>query len=231
MSQKPDCWEKFDLVVPLWPYLLLWGPPGTGKSFQAALAHLEPGQEACVITLTDETPGAELRGHYVPSGDEFVWRDGHAIRAWRSGTRLVLNEIDRAGIDAMVLLHAVLDDLEVARLTLPTGETVRPAPGYSVIATMNGKPSDLPAALRDRFPVVLEIDRVHPGALACLPPSLRDVAVKTVVAAGDRAISVRAWIAFARLSETLGEELAAEIVFGKRAGDVLDALKIARSRR
>lgn len=226
--------KNWDLVAKVISYsrtTLLSGPPGTGKSYSAHTADLD-GRKVYTVTLTPDTPAAELRGHYVPVGGEFVWRDGPVISAWRDGARLVINEIDHAGGDALSFLLAALDSPETARLTLPTNETVRPADRFQVVATMNGDPDrDLPAALRDRFPVRISIEEAHPQGIQALPEDLRDAAAGTVTADDpERRITLRAWLAYADLRGKVGAETAANAVFGTDRGpDILQSLQIARA--
>jgi MoxR-like ATPase len=221
-------WNLVSNVIQHARTTLLYGPPGTGKSFAAHSSDLG-NRTLYTVTLTPDTPAAELRGHYVPVGNEFRWQDGPAIRAWREGARLVINEIDHAGGDALSFLLNCLDTPETACLTLPTGELVRPSAGFQCIATMNGNPdSDLPPALRDRFPVCIEITEAHPNGIASLPQDLQAAAKGSVVAADpSRRVTLRAWLAFASLRSQIGSEAAAQAVFSARANDVLDALRIA----
>lgn len=228
---KPETMSSWSIVGGVIAHsrtTLLYGPPGTGKSHAAHQADVG-GRKLYSITLTQDTPAAELRGHYVPNGDRFVWQDGPAISAWREGARLVINEIDHAGGDCLSFLLALLDNPATAMLTLPTGETVRPADGFQCVATMNGQPDEsLPPALRDRFPVCIQIEEAHPDAIASLPADLQAAARGTVAASGDRRITLRAWLAFAGLRERVGLDTAAVAVFGKdRAPDVINSLKIA----
>lgn len=221
-----DCWTLLNVVGGKSKRTLLYGPPGTGKT-TAACRMGDPGSFYS-LSLSDGSTEAELRGHYIPTDGKFVWHDGPALRAWREGVRLVVNEIDHAPAEVLSFLHAILDDPEVARITLPTGETVTPAEGFHVIATMNGEPNDLPPALRDRFPVCLEVDRPHPEAIEALPANLRKAATDTAVHDDpERRVSTRAWAAYAALvADGIPEDAAALAVFGARGRDVLDSLRI-----
>lgn len=217
-------WEIVDKVIPNSRITLLFGPPGTGKTTAGNFAG-NP-DKVYNITLTEETPAAELRGHFVPKGGEFVWMDGPALSAYRNGNRLVLNEIDKASGDAMTFCHALLDDPGISAITLPTGETVKPHDGFSVVATTNGEPDDLPEALRDRFSVSVFVPKPHPLAIASLPEDLRGAAEKS--SEGDSPVTFRNWKAFANLRDSVGEEIAALSVFGDRSQVILDTLKISR---
>lgn len=225
-------WDDIDTVIAATSArrVLLMGPPGTGKTFAGmhpAGAHI--GRPTFQVTLTDETPAAELRGHYVPHGQSFEWHDGPAIAAWRAGGRLVLNEIDHASPDCMTFLHAILDDPEFARLTLPTLEVVRPAHGFTVVATMNSdSPSVLNEALADRFAVKIFVRSVHPKAILGLPADLRDIAVKMAeVKESERRVGLRSWAQFAALRDDLEDvEIAGKAVFGARWGDIKTALQL-----
>lgn len=226
-ADVPPCWRLFNAVVDHADRILLHGVSGTGKTLQALTTGLQADQTSTYLVLTEDTPAAEIRGMFVPCGGEFVWQDGPAVVAWRTGGRLVLDELDHASGDVLSLLMAITDSAATARLSLPTSVTVRPATGFTVIATMNGDPDHLPPALRDRFPVCLEIDAVHPAALASLPTDVRAAAMATALLPPERRLSVRAWHAFAALRPVTGERHAAEAVFGRpRAGDVLDALHL-----
>lgn len=227
-------WEIIEAVIATSPRVLLYGLPGTGKTYAAA-RHKVTDTTVYQVTLTEETPMAELRGHFLPKGSEMVWMDGPGIRAWREGARLVINEIDHASGDVLSFLLALLDDPEFAEFTLPTSELVRPAEGFHVVATMNGQPYDLPLPLQDRFPVTIEILDVNPEAIAALPEDLR-VPAKTgaLVADQDRRLSVRMWTEFASLrlklaasqgSEDAGWTMAAKAIFGERWNEALRAIK------
>jgi hypothetical protein len=84
---------------------------------------------------------------------------------------------------------------------------------------------ELPTALTDRFPIKIRINEPHPTALLRLSSDLRDFAVR-MADAGDRRISLRAFIAFDTMRKTLGAERSAVLTFGDRAESILDAIAI-----
>jgi MoxR-like ATPase len=141
---------------------------------------------------------------------------------------LVIDEVDRASGDALSTLLAITDSPESARWRHPeSGQWVRPGPEFSVVMTSNIEdPTHLPDALRDRFPVAIRIDRPHPAAVQSLSPDLRPVALAATAPDRDRRISLRAFQSFDGLRGHYGAERAAVLVFGSRADDVLDALRI-----
>lgn len=235
---KGKIWEAISAIVPLTRRTLLYGPPGTGKTHAATTGGIVPGEQVFSVTLTPETPATALLGHWVPKpnpsgGTELQWLDGPGCAAWRAShagpVRLVLNEIDHAGPDSVSALHVLLDDLKTAAITLPTGETIRPAKGFRVVATMNGVPDDLAPAIADRFPVRFNVREVAPGAIAILPESLRAIAEDSALSPDpQRRVSIRAWLAVAELlSKGANEEIAARAVFGERWLDLLTALKVS----
>jgi hypothetical protein len=97
------CWELIEKVVGRCDRLLLWGVSGTGKSWAARRANLNDSQ-VFSVSLTDDTPAAELRGHYGLVEGSYRWLDGPCVMAWRTGARLVLNELEKASGDAQTFL-------------------------------------------------------------------------------------------------------------------------------
>ena len=228
-----DCWQLVAAAIGNADRVLLYGPPGTGKTYAAATnkvgLNMDGDPNVYQITMTEDTASANLEGFYKPSSDGgFEWHDGIAIQAWRNGGRLVINEIDHASPDAMTFLHAILDDKDIAQLTLNNDnkETVRPEPGFTVIATTNSLPESLPMALKDRFPVKINVDKIHPKALEMFPKSWRNTISDTSLSMdSEQRLSVRAWREFFDLiSKGLDKREAGYLIFGERADELMDAI-------
>ena len=232
-----DCWQLINEVLGKSRRVLLYGPPGTGKTYSAVKKNtpvdLNGFLNVFQITMTEDTASANLEGFYKPSKDGgFEWHDGIAIQAWRNGGRLVINEIDHASPDAMTFLHAILDDQDIAMLTLnnDTKETVRPAEGFQVVATTNSPPESLPLALKDRFPVKIHVDKIHPKALGQFPDEWHDVINDTTLNDDpEERVSVRAWKEFFDLQEKgFTVETAGRLIFGDNAEELIDAIELSQ---
>jgi len=228
-----DCWQLVAAAIGNADRVLLYGPPGTGKTYAAATnkvgLNMDGDPNVYQITMTEDTASANLEGFYKPSSDGgFEWHDGIAIQAWRTGGRLVINEIDHASPDAMTFLHAILDDKDIAQLTLNNDnkETVRPEPGFTVIATTNSLPESLPMALKDRFPVKINVNTIHPKALDMFPESWRATVSDTSLSMDSESrLSVRAWREFFDLiGKGLDKREAGYLIFGDRADELMDAI-------
>lgn len=225
------CWKDVsDVLSAGVDRLILFGPPGTGKTF-AGLNYGNVANGAHRLICTDDMTNADVTGAWMPNtSGTWSWNDGAAIKAWSSGGRLVVDEIDKAGGDVFATLLAMTDTVESAEWEHPeTGRVIRPQDGFSVVMTTNVEDMDeLPTALRDRFPVAIRIDQPHPAALEKLSADLRPYAVR-MADAGYRRISLRSFYAFDKLRFSMGEDRAAEMVFGAaRASSILDAIRIDR---
>lgn len=215
-TSNAKTWDLIEAVAPHARRVLLFGPPGTGKSYTARTAGVKNPAKVFPIVVHSDLPAAELRGHFVPQKEGGLkWMDGPAVSAWRSGGRLVLDEIDKAGDDALSFMLGVLDDEKTAMLTLgTTGEVLKPHEEFTVWATMNGIPEDLPEALQDRFPISVQITEPHPGAIAALPPEFRNLAASLSMRTDDSRIGIRQFYEYARLKDKMNPEHAAELTFG-----------------
>ncbi|HVB51513.1 MAG TPA: AAA family ATPase [Acidimicrobiales bacterium] len=233
-DELSGCWRDLaDVLAAGISRVLVYGPPGTGKTF-AALRHGVRHDVVERLVCTEDLTSGEITGTWMPTKEgHFEWREGPAIRAWRgsdgNGSRLVLDEVDRASGDALSTLLAITDSPESARWRNPeTLEWVRPGSLFSAIMTSNIEDlDDVPRALRDRFPVSIRIDRPHPAAVARLSSDLRGAALSGSLGPNERRVSLRSFYAFDELRCHYGPARAAQLVFGEGlAASVLDALTI-----
>lgn len=176
----------------------------------------------------------DVTGGFMPDGKGgFRWLNGSALKAWEGdgvqGGRLVVDEIDKASGDVYAQLLAMLDSADSATWEHPeTGRIHRPRDGFSAVMTTNVENmSELPTALTDRFPIKIRINEPHPSALLRLSPDLRKFAV-AMADAGERRISLRAFMAYDQLRKNLGAERASVLTFGDRAQSILDAIAIEK---
>lgn len=234
-ENETGCWADVrDVLAAGVDRVLLYGPPGTGKTF-TALGVGGHSEEAERLVCTEDMTAGEITGTWLPGRNgQFEWREGPAIRAWRgsdgAGTRLVLDEVDRASGDALSTLLSVTDSSESARWRNPdTLEWVTPGPEFSVVMTSNiDVLEQIPESLLDRFPIRIRIDRPRRDALTSLSEDLREAALWGSCGDPDRRISLRGFYAYDRLRRHYGELRAVALVFGtERAESVLDALRIS----
>ena len=221
-------WDLVERVLrcPMFRVVYLHGPPGVGKTWAAYQMHGNPAG-VLAVSLTEDTPAMELRGHYIQTERGMTWQDGNFVRAMRLGATLVVNEASHAADDVRTFMYPVLESPETAEMTLPNGEAVKPAPGFRVILTDNLAPEELPEALRSRFQARLHITRPHPSALARLSPAIRHAAELCFELEDERRVSLREWLTLEQARHELGLEIAAVAVFGEERGpQLLDALQL-----
>ena len=233
-EQLPACWRDVaDALAAGIDRLVLFGPPGTGKTY-AGLTQGDVSGGAHRLICNEDMTSADVTGHFMPTVEgNWKWHEGSVLKAWKGdgqrGGRVVADEIDRASGDVLSVLLNMFDTVESASWHHPeTGVIERPLPGFSVIMTTNiEEMRDLPVALKDRFPVAIRIDQPHPGALAQLSPYLRVPAAASASADKARRFSVRAFMAFDKLRQSGIElERAAFMIFGNHSKDILDAIRV-----
>ncbi len=230
---RMNCWTLATDVLASGFHVLLHGGIGLGKTtfaLQAGLTGSEPLPQG--LTLTDGMTLGDMFGRFWLKSGTSEWIDGPATRALRAGSRLVLNEVESASGEIMTALHALTDHPTIARVALPNGEILTPAPGFRVVMTSNFIPAEsLPAPLVDRA-ISIEIDSPHPDSVMALPEDLRQAARSSCIQKdAKRRVSMRAWHHFAALRRSIGEEAASQAVFAGRSDDILDAFAIRRGPR
>lgn len=143
--------------------LLLWGPPGTGKSSWARYLF----KDSEIVPFNEDVDIFALLGMMAPCIEDgkatLKWVDGPAARAAREGKVIILDEINKASPQIYPLLHAMTEcDPSQIRIRTGDGGYIVPAPGYGVVATSNVSPDKLSEALQTRF-LSCYVDRPAPG--------------------------------------------------------------------
>ena len=146
--------------------ILLKGPTGSGKPKLAetlsAAVNTPMHQVNCSVDLDAESLlGFKTIKTNEQGQQEIVFIDGPVIKAMREGHILYIDEINMAKPETLPILNGVLDYRR--QLTNPfTGEVIKAAPGFNVIAAINeGYVGTLPMneALKNRF-VVIQVDYI-----------------------------------------------------------------------
>ncbi|WAX22898.1 cobalamin biosynthesis protein [Synechococcus phage S-M1] len=146
--------------------IFITGLSGNGKTMSVEQACAATKRELIRVNITIETDEDDLIGGFRLVNGDTVWHNGPVIEALERGAVLLLDEIDLAS-NKILCLQSVLEGKGV--FLKKTGRYVRPAAGFTVIATANtkGKGSDdgrfvgtniLNEAFLERFPVTFEQD-------------------------------------------------------------------------
>jgi hypothetical protein len=194
-------------------FLEIWraaGHPLGNHTFSHMDLHMNSVEAFAQDTLANEkTLRASMGSHdwhwfrypYLREGETADKR--RAVAAWPE--RLPAAELwGEQGFAAVVgdrLLYALLESPETARITLPTGETVRPAPGFQCVLTDNAGLKELSPALRDRIDARVTVAVPCQEAIDAFPQALRKIVQDSAKAEGERRISLRSWDALGRLVE------------------------------
>lgn len=146
--------------------ILLKGPAGSGKTKLAETLSDEVRrpmhQVNCSVDLdTESLLGFKTIQTNEEGQQEIVFIDGPVIKAMKQGHILYIDEINMAKPETLPILNGVLDYRR--QITNPyTGEVIKAAPGFNVIAAINeGYVGTLPMneALKNRF-IVIEVDYI-----------------------------------------------------------------------
>ena len=145
------------------------GLSGNGKTFMVEQACAKVGKEFIRVQINPETDEDDLLGGFRLINGETVFAKGPVLKAMENGAILLLDEIDRA-TNKIMCLQGILEGKPV--LVKKTGEIVKPAEGFNVIATANtkGKGSEdgrftaasiIDEAFLERF--TISVDQKFPG--------------------------------------------------------------------
>jgi len=176
--------EKDDLFVPFGSFpdmvsilksemfypVFVTGLSGNGKTFMIDQACAKAKRALYRVNITIETDEDDLLGGFRLVDGETVWFDGPVVEAMRTGSVLLLDEVDLASTKIMCL-QPILEGKGVFLKKI--NEYVECQPGFNIVATANtkGKGDDtgnfigagvLNEAFLERFPITVEQD--YPAA-------------------------------------------------------------------
>jgi midasin len=139
--------------------VLLEGSPGVGKTTLIEAMSRAVGKKFLRINLSDQTDMMDLLGANLPSPQggpgEFVWSDGPLLRAMKSGSWVLLDELNLAGQSILEGLNALLDHR--GEIFVPELNTViKCAEGFRLFGAQNpvhegGGRKGLPKSFLNRF--------------------------------------------------------------------------------
>lgn len=149
------------------------GESGNGKTKSIVMACANQKRKMVNVSIDFTTTEDDLFGKYALIDGNTIWEEGPVIVAMKTGSVLLLDELDRANPEILIGLNMVLDGYTY--LNKKTGEYVKAAPGFTVFATCNtkcqGDSSDryvaakvMDEAFLERFPILLE--QSYPSASA-----------------------------------------------------------------
>jgi len=152
---------KSKLFYPIY----ITGLSGNGKTFGVEQACAQLKREVIRVNFTVETDEDDLIGGFRLVNGDTKYFKGPVINAMEKGAVLLLDEIDLANPAKVMCLQSILEGK--GYFIKKTGEFIKPAKGFTVVATANtkGKGSEdgrfigtnvMNEAFLERFPITFE---------------------------------------------------------------------------
>lgn len=144
--------------------VFITGLSGNGKTTMVEQVSSKLKRECIRVNISVETDEDDLIGGNTLQDGNVMYREGPVLTAMRRGAILLIDEIDR-GSNKLMCLQSVLEGKPY--FNKKTGEMIRPAEGFTVIATANTKGRGtedgrfiaaqiLDEAFLERFPITVE---------------------------------------------------------------------------
>jgi hypothetical protein len=112
------------------------GLSGNGKTTMVEQVCADLGRECVRVNVSVETDEDDLIGGNTLIDGNIVYREGPVLLAMKRGAVLLIDECDR-GSNKLMCLQAILEGKPY--FNKKTGEVVKPADGFNIIATANTK--------------------------------------------------------------------------------------------
>lgn len=142
--------------------IFITGLSGNGKTLMVEEICARNDRGCLRINISIETDQIDLIGGPSLENGNMITRDGPVLVAMKTGSILLLDEIDR-GSNKLMCLQAILEGKPYYNKN--NGEIIHPAPGFNIIATANsnGRGSEdgkylsqiLDDAFLERFPITI----------------------------------------------------------------------------
>ena len=116
--------------------VFITGLSGNGKTVSVEQACANTKRDLIRVNITIETDEDDLIGGFRLVNGDTVWHNGPVVEALEKGAVLLLDEIDLAS-NKILCLQSVLEGKGLFLKKI--GRYVRPAPGFTVVATANTK--------------------------------------------------------------------------------------------
>ena len=143
--------------------VFITGLSGNGKTMMVEQVCATLQRECIRVNISIETDESDLIGSNTLVDGNVVYRDGPVITAMKRGAVLLIDEVDR-GSEKLLCLQGILEGKSY--FNKKSGEYIKPAPGFQIVATANtkGRGSEegrflakiLDDAFLERFPITVE---------------------------------------------------------------------------
>lgn len=151
--------------------VFITGMSGNGKTSMVEQVCAKLNREMFRVNISIETDEDDLIGGATLIDGNVVYREGPVLTAMRRGAVLLIDEVDR-GSNKLMCLQSILEGKPY--LNKKTGEVVKPAKGFTVVATANtkGRGTDdgkfiaaqiLDEAFLERFSITVEQEYAVPA--------------------------------------------------------------------
>ncbi|CAK9179917.1 unnamed protein product [Ilex paraguariensis] len=165
--------KSFEMVLlavsQRWP-VLLYGPPGDGKTALIRKLAQDYRSQVLSIHMDEQIDGRMLIGSYVCTEQpgEFRWQPGSLTQAILNGFWVVFEDIDKAPSDVQSILLPLLEG--ASSFLTGHGEAIRVADGFRLFSTVSSSKLDISRAKEGRDILGALWRRVMVG-----PPSNQDL--------------------------------------------------------